>query len=104
MGAHHRPVRLRPDHALRPLPQGLEDGLLLQCAAPLATAEELSRIGRVPASTLRDRLWKLAERGLADSLPYRLGQLGPYPQRRYPPTEKGVTAAGPAKRGRACFL
>ena len=29
---------------LRPLPQGLEDGLLL-CGAPLATVEELSRIG-----------------------------------------------------------
>ena len=90
--------------ALRSLPQGLEDGLLLLCAAPMATVGELSRFGRVPASTLRDRLEKLAERGLVDSLPHRLGVLGPHPQRRYFPTEKGVTAAGAATKGRSYFL
>ena len=90
--------------ALRSLPQGLEDGLLLLCAAPLATVGELSRFGRVPASTLRDRLEKLAERGLVDSLPHRLGVLGPHPQRRYFPTERGVTAGGAATRGRSYLL
>ena len=45
---------LRPDPALRPLRDGLEEALLLLCAAPLAKVEELSRFGRVPASTLRD--------------------------------------------------
>ena len=43
---------LRPDPALRHLRQGLEEALLLLCATPLATVEELSRFGRVPASTL----------------------------------------------------
>ena len=81
---------LRPDPALRSLRQGLEEALLLLCAAPLATVEELSRFGRVPASTLRDRLRKLTERGLADSVPHHLSILGPRPQRRYFPTEKGA--------------
>ncbi len=52
---------------VRPLPQGLEDAFLLLCATPLATVKELAGFGRVPASTLRERLGKLAERGLADS-------------------------------------
>ena len=43
---------LRPDPALRPLREGLEEALLLLCATPLATVDELSRFGRVPASTL----------------------------------------------------
>ena len=46
---------LRPDPALRPLHEGLEEALLLLCATPLATVDELSSIGRIPASTLRDR-------------------------------------------------
>ena len=87
---------LRPDPALRPLPKGLEEALLLLCATPLVTVEELSRFGRVPASTLRERLEKLAKRGLADSLPHHLSVLGARPQRRYFPTEKGVTAGGAA--------
>ena len=61
---------LRPDPALRSLRQGLEEALLLLCAAPLATVEELSRFGRIPASTLRDRLKKLTERGLVGSVPH----------------------------------
>ena len=95
---------LRLDDALRALPQGLEDALLLLCAAPLATVGELSRFGRAPASTLRDQLGKLAERSLVDSLPHRLGVLGLHPQHRYFPTRKGVTAGGAATRGRAYFL
>ena len=95
---------LRPDPALRPLREGLEEALLLLCATPLATVDELSRFGRVPASTLRDRLEKLAQRGLADSVPHHLGVLGPRPQRRYFPTEKGVTAGGAATKGREHML
>ena len=95
---------LRPDPALRPLRRALEDALLLLCAAPLATVDELARFGRVPASTLRERLDKLAKRGLADSVPHHLSVLGTRPQRRYFPTEQGVTAAGAATRGRQHML
>ena len=95
---------LRPDPALRSLRQGLEEALLLLCAAPLTTVDELSRLGRVPASTLRDRLGKLAKRGLVDSVPHHLSVLGPRPQRRYFPTEKGVIAGGAATKGRAHML
>ena len=95
---------LQPDPALRSLRQGLEEALLLLCATPLATVEELSRFGRVPASTIRDRLEKLVERGLVDSVPHHLSVLGTRPQRRYFPTEKGVTAGGAATKGRAHML
>ena len=95
---------LRPDPALRHLRQGLEEALLLLCATPLATVEELYRFGRVPASTLRDRLKKLTERGLVDSVAHHLSVLGSRPQRRYFPTEKGVTAAGAATKGREHML
>ena len=95
---------LRPDPALHPLRRALEDALLLLCATPLATVEELARFGRVPGSTLRERLEKLAKRGLADSIPHHLGVLGTRPQRRYFPTEQGVTAAGAATRGRKHML
>ena len=95
---------LRPDPALRSLSQGLEEALLLVCAAPLATVEELSRFGRVPATTLRDRLNKLTERGLADSVPHHLSVLGTRPQRRYFPTEKGVIAGAMATEGESHML
>ena len=95
---------LRPDPALRPLRDGLEEALLLLCATPLATVDELSRFGRVPVSTLRDRLKKLTERGLVDSVPHHLSVLGVRPQRRYFPTEKGITAAGAATKGREHML
>ena len=95
---------LRLDPALRSLRQGLEEALLLLCAAPLTTVEELSRFGRIPASTLRDRLTKLTERGLVDSVSYHLSILGSRPQRRYFPTEKGVTAAGVATKGEEHML
>ena len=95
---------LRPDPALRYLRQGLEEALLLLCATPLATVEELSRFGRVPTSTLRDRLRKLNERGFVDSVPHHLSVLGSRPQRRYFPTEQGVTAGGAATKGELHML
>ena len=95
---------LRPDPALRHLRQGLEQALLLLCATPLATVEELSRFGRLPASTLRDRLKKLTERGLVDSVPHHLSVLGTRPQRRYFPTDKGVIAGAMATRGERHML
>ena len=95
---------LRPDPALRVLRRGLEEALLLLCATPQATVDELSRFGRIPASTLRDQLKKLTERGLAESVPHHLRVLGRRPQRRYFPTEKGVTAAGAATKGRNHML
>ncbi len=95
---------LRPDPALRSLRQGLEQALVLLCATPLATVEDLSRFGRVPASTLRDRLKKLTERGLVDSVAHHLSVLGTRPQRRYFPTEKGVIAGGMATEGRNHML
>ena len=95
---------LRPDPALRSLRRGLEEALLLLCATPLATVEDLSRFGRVPASTLRDRLKKLTDRGLVDSVPHHLSAAGGRPQRRYFPTEQGITAAGAATKGRAHML
>ena len=66
--------------------------------------DELTRFGRVPASTLRDRLEKLAKRCLVDSMAYHLSVLGARPQRRYFPTEKGVTTGGAATKGRAHML
>ena len=95
---------LRPDPALRHLRESLEEGLLLLCAAPLTTVDELSRLGRVPASTLREQLEKLAKRGLASSLSHHLSVLGARPQRRFFPTEKGVVAGGVATKGRAHML
>ncbi len=88
----------------RSLPEALEDTLRLLCAAPLATADELSRFGRVPASTLRDRLGKLAKRGLVDSVPHHLGSLGPHPKRRHFPTEQGIVAGGKVEHGTDYFL
>lgn len=94
----------RPAPARCPLPAGLEDTLLLLCATPLATVRELSCCGRIPASTLRDRLATLAQRGLVGSVPHRLGLLGPHPQRRYFPTPAGLTAASAATADPAAFL
>ena len=94
----------RPDPALRPLRESLEEALLSLCAAPLTTVDDLSRLGRVPASTLRERLEKLAKRELVDSVPHHLCVLGTRPQRRYFPTDKGVIAGGVATKGRAHML
>ena len=95
---------LRPDPALRPLRRNLEEALLLLCAAPLATVGELARFGRLPGSTLRERLEKLVKRGLADSVAHHLSALGSRPQHRHFPTDKGVTAAGAATDGRRHML
>ena len=88
----------------RSLSEALEDTLLLLCAAPLATVDELSRFGRIPASTLRDRLKRLAKMGMADSVSHHLGILGPHPQRRHFPTERGIVAGGGIEHGTETFL
>ena len=86
------------------LSESLEDALLLLCAAPLATVKELARFGRLPQSTLRDQLNRLAAKGLADSVSHRLPDLGPRPQLRFFPTEAGIIAAGKAEHGTDRFL
>ena len=50
-------------------------------------------------ATLRGRLDRLAELGLADSVSHHLGALGPKPQRRYFPTKKGIHAASALEPG-----
>ncbi len=100
-------ARRRPEGAgpvAQPLRQGLGDTLRLLCATPLAAVDELSRFGRVPASTIRDRLGKLTKRGLVDSAPHHLGALGSRPQRRYFPTERGIVAGGRIEHGTEYFL
>ncbi len=92
------------DTARSPLPDRLQDTLLLVCATPLASVEELSSLNRVPGSTLRDRLARLTDRGLVDSVQHRLSALGPHPRRRYFPTEKGIVAAGDAAGGLELLL
>ena len=81
-----------------------EDALLLLCAAPLATAKELSRFGRIPESTLRDRLNRLVAKGLVDSVSHRLDALGPRPQLRYFPTGQGISAAAQGEKEPDWFL
>ena len=83
---------------------GQEDALLQLCAAPLATVSELARFNRVPATTLRGRLERLAELGLADSVSHRLSALGPKPRRRYFPTKKGIHTAAAFEWGTKSFL
>ena len=94
----------KPVRSPYPLSQALEDTLLLLCAAPLATVEELSRFGRVPISTLRDRLKKLAKMGMADSVSHALTILGPHPHLRHFPTEKGIVAGGRIEHSTDTFL
>ena len=98
-----RPVRKR-NPTPHSLSQQLEDAHLLVCATPLATVGDLARFGRVPAATLRERLGRLSERGLVDSVTHRLGLLGPHPQRRYFPTEQGIVAGGRVEHGTETFL
>ena len=88
----------------RSLPEALEDTLLLLCAAPLSTVDELSRFGRVPASTLRDRLRRLARMGMADSVSHSLTIMGPHPHLRHFPTEKGIEAGAMVEHGTETFL
>ena len=99
-----RQVRRRAAARKQPLAETLEDALRLLCAAPLATVEELSAFGRVPATTLRRRLGKLAASGLVDSVPHHLGSLGTNPRRRHFPTEKGIEAAAQVEHGTEIFL
>ncbi len=94
----------KPIRSPYPLSQALEDTLLLLCAAPLATVDELSRFGRIPASTLRDRLKKLAKMGMADSVPHSLTTLGTHPHLRHFPTEKGIDAGAMVEWGPKTFL
>ena len=86
------------------LAEPLEDALRLLCAAPLTTVEELSAFGRIPATTLRRRLTKLAGQGLADSVSHHLGSLGPNPRRRHFPTQQGIEAAAHVEHGTERFL
>ena len=106
--AVERLVASRPDPkpvpSSHPLSQTLEDTLLLLCSAPLATVDELSRFGRVPVSTLRDRLKKLVRMGMADSVSHSLGILGPHPHRRHFPTAKGIEAGAMVEWGPKTFL
>ena len=86
------------------LSEALEDALRPLCATPLATVDELSRFGRVPASTVRERLGKLAKRGLVYSVSHQLSVLGSRPQRRYFPTGKGIVTGGRIEHGTERFL
>ena len=88
----------------KPLAETLEDVLRLLCAAPLATVEELSAFGRIPKTTLRRQLAKLAGLGLVDSVPHHLNALGPNPRRRHFPTERGIEAAARVEHGTERFL
>ena len=99
-----RQVRRRAAANPKPLAETLEDTLRLLCAAPLATVEELSTFGRIPATTLRRRLGKLAQTGLVDSVAHHLSALGPNPRRRHFPTEKGIEAAARVEHGVERFL
>ncbi len=94
----------KPVRSPYPLSQALEDTLLLLCATPLVTVDELSRFGRIPASTLRDRLKKLVKMGIADSVSHSLTVLGPHPHLRYFPTEKGIDAGAMVEWGTKTFL
>ncbi len=81
------------------LRRGQEDALLQLCAAPLTTVSELARFNRAPPTTLRGRLERLTELGLADSVSHSLSTLGPKPQRRYFPTKEGIHAAAALESG-----
>ncbi|MCY4365242.1 MAG: replication-relaxation family protein [Chloroflexi bacterium] len=86
------------------LRRGQEDALLQLCAAPLTTVSELARFNREPPTTLRGRLDRLAELGLADSVSHSLAALGPKPQRRYFPKKEGIHAAAALESGIRSFL
>ena len=68
------------------------------CHTPLATVDEMAALVRLPANTLRERLARLAGKGLADSRPHRLQLLGPRPQRRFFPTREGIAALASGER------
>ena len=93
-----------PHGPQRPLPVTLGNTLIDLCAVPLTTAQELSCLGRIPITTLKDQLRRLADQGLVDSVLHRLSSLGSRPRRRYFPTEKGIIAGGAATQGQDHFL
>ncbi|MCY3691647.1 MAG: hypothetical protein OXI54_01205 [Chloroflexota bacterium] len=99
-----RQVQRRAAANPRPLAETLVDTLRLLCAAPLATVDELSAFGRIPATTLRRRLAKLAGLGLADSVSHHLNALGPNPKQRHFSTERGIEAAAGVEHGTERFL
>ena len=99
-----RRIQRRAAATPKPLAEPLEDALRLLCAAPMATVEELSTFGRIPATTLRRRLTKLASLGLVDSVSHHLGSLGPNPRQRHFPTERGIEAAARVEHGVERFL
>ena len=70
------------------------------CHTPLATVDEMAALIRLPANTLRERLARLARKGLADSRPHRLQQLGARPQRRFFPMREGIAALASGERSR----
>ena len=78
-------------HAPRLTP-ALHETLLLVCETPFASVENLARMKRLPASSLRERLSKLRRMGLAEAHPHRLAMLSDRPLRRYVPTAAGVAA------------
>ncbi|MDE0213783.1 MAG: replication-relaxation family protein, partial [Deltaproteobacteria bacterium] len=69
-----------------------------------ATLKELSRFGRIPLSTLRGRLKRLTELGLVGAVSHHLGSLGPHPQQRYFPRERGIVTGGRIEHGTERFL
>ena len=88
-------LRSRPScvNTLPRLSEELEDTLLLVCATPLATASELSLLGRISSSTLKARLRKLTHLGMVDSIAHRSAVFGARPHQRHFPTSKGIIAA-----------
>ena len=84
--------------------EALENTLINLCAAPLTTAQELSCLLRIPVTTLRDQLRRLADQGLVDFVYHRLSSLGRRPRRRYFPTERGIITGGAVTQGRDHFL
>ena len=74
------------------------------CHTPLASVDELSAFIRLPANTIRERLARLSNRGLAESRAHRLQVLGARPQKRFFPTRDGIVAAAGSESGCARLL
>lgn len=68
------------------------------CHTPLATVDEMAALVKLPANTLRERLARLARKGLADSRPHRLQLLSARPHRRFFPTLEGIVALASGER------
>ena len=91
-------------HADRCLGEAAAGAAAVAAGAAAVAAEELSAFGRVPATTLRRRLAKLAASGLVDSVSHHLGAFGTNPRHRHFPTEKGIKAAANVEQGVELFL